>query len=61
MEALRGTLTKKQLKKALSHFRFIESNKEILELYFVKGVRLKDLPCSRQQAWNRIKKVSEVL
>lgn len=61
MEALRGTLTQKQLNKAMENFRFIDSNKKILSLYFVKGTRLKDLPCSRQQAWNRIQKVASVL
>jgi len=54
-----GSYSIETIELALSKTRMIESNKRAMIDYFVNGVRLKDLPISKQAATSRIKVILE--
>lgn len=53
----RGKLSREQVLKGLSQTRINSENQGYVLQYLCDGVKLTKLPCSRQQAYARIRKV----
>lgn len=61
MKNYRGKFQRDEVLNALSQTRISPENQKFVLQYLVEGIRLKDMPVTKQQVYARVKKVVDIL